>query len=679
MKYYINRLFISLLIICISVLLPVNKLCSQNSSAMEWEEVAEQFSSNTEDEEIFVKNYMEELSDIKEHPFNINTVTKEQLERFPFLSDIQIENILFYLYSFQGMKTIYELQLIKEMDRQTIQYLIPFIYIGKEKKENSSMSLNKILKYGKHEITTRLDIPLYKKVGYRACSDSILLENPNKQYMGSSFYHSVRYAFHYKEQLYLGLTAEKDAGEPFFAKRNKKGYDYYSFYFLLKNIKHLKALAIGNYRLSFGMGLAINMDYSMGKSSSVSLVGYRSNGIRKHSSTDEFNYFRGIATSYELGKFVLTVFYSHRKLDAIVNNKLITSLKKDGMHRIVRDFEKRNKVIMQVYGGNFTYQNKYVQLGLTGVYNFFNHQFIPEMKSYNVFYPHGKRFYAISLDYKYRWNKLMFSGETAICQGGGVAMLNILRYSPLSSYHVVLLQRHYARHYAAWFARSISEGSEVRNENGWYMGIEANPIKYWKLSVYTDVFCFPWLRYGIDKPSFGFDGLVQATYSPKQDLIMFWRYRYKEKDNKQHRFRYQLGCALQQYLSLRTTIDFISVSSPDISSSSKGYMISQMISYSFQQLPLKLSVNYGFFDTDNYIARLTTYERSMLYSFSIPSFYGKGIRTALFIRYDFNKYLTALVKISQTKYADREEVGTGLEMIEGNKKSDINLQMRCKF
>ncbi len=667
MNPIINRLFISLLIICLSILFPVNNLYSQTNSTTDWEEIIEQIAWNEEDEQKTVENYVEELSDIQQHPFNINTITKEQLSRFPFLSDIQIENLLFYLYVSQGMETIYELQLVEEMDRQTIQYLLPFVYLGKKEDVSASVPVKKMLKYGKHELLTRLDIPLYRKEGYR-----------NKRYAGSSFYHSLRYGFHYKEQLYFGLSAEKDAGEPFFAKRNKKGYDYYSFYFLLKNIGHLKTLAIGNYRVSFGMGLAINMDYSMGKSSSIATIGYKNNGIRKHSSTDEYNYFRGAASSYEAGRFMITAFYSHRKLDAIVENALITSIKKDGMHRIVRDFEKRNKAVMQVYGGNITYRHPRIQLGLTGVYNFFNRLFIPERKPYNVFYPRGRRFYTVSADYKYRWNKLMFSGETAVCQGGGVATLNMLRYSPLSGYQIILLQRYYEQEYAAWFARSIAEGSEIRNENGWYIGIEAKPIKYWKLFGYADAFRFPWLRYGVDRPSYGFDGLLQVTYSPKRNLTMFWRYRYKEKEYTQHRFRYQLGYTLSHSLSLRSTIDIVAVRSQG-TSPSKGYMLSQMVSYGFQRVPLQVCVNYGFFDTDDYASRLTAYERGMLYALSLPSFYGKGIRVALFMRYDFNRYLTGLVKISQTKYADRKEIGTGLEKIDGDKKSDINLQLRYKF
>ena len=48
---------------------------------------------------------------------------------FLFLSDIQIEHLLAYIYVHGQMETIYELQLVEELDRQTIQYLLPFVCI----------------------------------------------------------------------------------------------------------------------------------------------------------------------------------------------------------------------------------------------------------------------------------------------------------------------------------------------------------------------------------------------------------------------------------------------------------------------------------------------------------------------------------------------------------------------
>ena len=107
-------------------------------------------------------------------------------------------------------------------------------------------------KYGKNELLTRFDIPFYKRKGYE------------HTYLGPSVYNSVKYSFRYSDRLYAGVVAEKDAGEPFGALHNRYGYDYYSFYLLLKDCGRLKALAVGNYRLSFGQGLVISTDYLMG-------------------------------------------------------------------------------------------------------------------------------------------------------------------------------------------------------------------------------------------------------------------------------------------------------------------------------------------------------------------------------------------------------------------------------
>ena len=55
------------------------------------------------------ENELEELSNRMQEPVNLNVATREQLEQFPFLSDIQIEHLLAYIYIHGQMKTIYEL------------------------------------------------------------------------------------------------------------------------------------------------------------------------------------------------------------------------------------------------------------------------------------------------------------------------------------------------------------------------------------------------------------------------------------------------------------------------------------------------------------------------------------------------------------------------------------------
>jgi hypothetical protein len=80
--------------LCVSVFFTCLNVCAQ-SSWMEWEEQIGEKANLSSWEELY-----ENLSELAEHPFNINTVTKEELEQLPFLSDKMVENILYYVYKY---------------------------------------------------------------------------------------------------------------------------------------------------------------------------------------------------------------------------------------------------------------------------------------------------------------------------------------------------------------------------------------------------------------------------------------------------------------------------------------------------------------------------------------------------------------------------------------------------
>lgn len=685
-----NRLLKMMLIVCITMLLPVYNLFAQEA----WEELAEQL-INEEDQESFQwDNDFEELSELKENPININTATKDQLERLPFLSPQLIENILYYLYKYGPMLSKNELWMIEDIDRQTIQYLQPFIYLKIPEKEEYKPTLRQILKYGRQELSTRVDIPVNTKEGYKLHTLEELKKNPNKQYLGYGYYHNLRYSFHYRDKIYWGLTAEKDAGEPFFAGRNKKGYDFYSPYLLIRNIGKIRALAVGNYRLSYGYGLVINTDFGMGKTVMLATLGNKSRGIRKHSSTDEYNYFQGMAVSYKLsGRWALDGFYSYRKMDGIVDNRFITSLIKDGYHRLYREFEKKNVVTNQLIGSNLNYNGKYCELGLTMVYNVFNKLLNPDLKSYNRYYPRGKDFFNVGVNYKFFWKRFSLSGETAIDKCGMLATLNILSYSPKGGTQFIVMNRYYDAKYQSIYARSIGEGSMVQNESGFYISLETKLLRDIKMTCYSDFFYFPWKRYRVSKAGTGgFDGVVQLSYSPTYQLGMLIRYRYKNKEKDftgadkmnltipyiQQKCRYQLNYSFKDQLLLKTIVDYARVNYQS-HQASEGFLISQSIGYQPEGIPLQFNVSGTWFNTDDYDSRLTIYEKSVLYAFSMPSFYYKGTRLAVNVRYELNKHFMLQVKYGATHYLNRSKISSGLEEIDGNTKSDIYMQLRLKF
>ena len=628
------------------------------------------------------ENELEELSNRLQEPVNLNSATREQLEQFPFLSDIQIEHLLAYIYIHGQMETIYELQLVEELDRQTIQYLLPFVCIKAINNEPAfrwKTMLKDAGRYGKNEVLTRLDIPFYKRKGYE------------HTYLGPSVYNSVKYTFRYRDQLYAGGVAEEDAGVPFAALHNRYGYDYYSFYLLLQNCGRLKSLAVGNYRLSFGQGLVMSTDYLMGKTIYASSFNNRSTGIKRHSSTDEYNYFRGVATTVALTKRLsVSAFYSHRNMDGVVTDGEITSVYKTGLHRSRKEADKKNLLTSQLTGGNVSYQQNHIRLGITGVYYVFNRPYEPELTGYSKYNIHGNHFYNLGIDYAYRWRRFSFQGETAIGKQGW-ASLNRLQYSPVQDIQFILIHRFYSYDYWAMYAHSFGEGSTVQNEQGYYVGLETTPFSHWRFFVSFDLFSFPWKKYRINKPSRGTDGLIQATFTPRTNLSMYLKYRYKQKERDltgskgtltlpifHHQLRYRLNYSLNDVFSSRTTLDYNHFHSQD-RAATKGYQVTQMISSQLPWTRLFADVQGSYFCTDDYDSRVYVSEKGLLYTFYTPSFQGRGFRCAVRLRYELNKHWLFITKFGETIYLNRNEIGSGNDLIYGNKKADIQMQLRIKF
>ena len=389
----------------------------------------------------------------------------------------------------------------------------------------------------------------------------------------------------------------------------------------------------------------------------------------------------------------MDAFYSYRTMDGIVDNQFITSIKEDGYHRIPRDLEKKNTFSNQLIGSNIHYNGKFFEVGLTGVYNVFNKVLNTTYRAYNKYYPRGKDFLNIGIDYKLFWKKFTLLGETAFDKNGKIATMNMLRYSPKESFQLWVMHRFYDVAYQSLYASSIGEGSSVQNESGFYIGLETRFLRYFKLTTYGDYFYFPWKKYQLSKNGTqGFDGMAQVSYSPRYELNMFIRYRYKNRykdftpdDGEkitipyiQQKWKYQLNYSPVDELMLKTSVDMVH-NAYQHQEPSRGILVGQSAGYKFQKFPLQLDISAAWFQTDDYASRISLYEKGLLYSFNFPSFYGKGERFGIHGRYEWNNHIILQAKYALTHYRDREVISSDLEQIDGNIKSDLYLQLRWKF
>jgi hypothetical protein len=653
---------------------------NENDTIYQYQDEVEQLMEN--DNEESVQNYEDDIIELHERfssPININVCTKELLQQFPFLSDIQIENILAYLYIHGEMKTIYELQLVKDMDWQTIRYMSAFFVARPIVRKQSFPSFKYLFKRGRNEIITRLDIPFYRSTGY------------TNKYLGTPYYHSLKYSYRYKDKVYAGLSAEKDRGEAFFASYNSKGYDSYSFHLLIKDVGIFKTLAIGDYRLSFGQGLVVSNNFLLGKTSYMTSLVRRGNSIRKHSSTDELNFFRGIAATMSLSKkFELSTFVSYRKMDGTIKEGMLTSIHSSGLHRTAKEIGDRNNFGLLLTGANANYLGDNGQIGLTGIYYHFSKPYMPVMRKYNIYNLRGQDFFNLSVDYSYRYKRCSIVGEEAM-GSKGVAMLNKLQYSPFSGYNVMLLHRYYAHNYWAYFAHTISEGSSVQNENGWFLALDMVPARKLSCFAAVDLISFPWWRYRVSKSSKAIDMILRMTYAPRKTVQMdvYCRYKKKERDvsgsdGKDIRPTYQQSIRYRLFYFPRTVIKLSTILNYKLFGQrgfdkETGYQFTQSIAYLPQNRPLNVIIQGSYFNTDSYDTKMYISERSLLYTAYVPSFQGIGLHFSVRFQYKFGNRLLLIAHCGHTKYHDKDTIGSGPDMIDSNRRTDLKLQLRWKI
>lgn len=657
------------------------------------EEYAEE---GTMDEEL-----MNQLYELYAQPLDINEVRKEDLEMLPFLSEEQVEGIVRYVEKNGPVQTLGELLFVKELGVKEREMLRLFVEVGGKgaswHDDRQNLTMGKLLRWGKNEVVWRTDVPLYEKEGYKEVPAEVLEQSPNKVYRGDKFHHAFRYAFTSKNHLFAGLQMEKDAGE--------RGIDHVSGYVMLKEMGIVRNAVLGNYKVSFGKGLAVSTSMKYSKMMMMSSMDRMDVGITKHSSMSESGYFTGGATTLRLKNWQISAFGSYRKGDGTYNNDStgMSSLKTDGLHRTRLERSKKGNLGITNFGGNIHWESDGLQLSATAIATHLSVPLAPrdntDASKYRHYNAKGQDFFVGSLAYTYRWKRLTFSGETACSHTevqNGMATLNSLRWRVNSANALMLVGRYYGAKFVSINGKAFGENSLVQNEEGLFLSWTSKSIPNTVIDAYVDAMYFPWLKQSVSASSHGYEGMVQALYSPNSKWSLLVRYRIKSKqkdftDNTEEKsitaleydtnqsMKLQMNCNLSPFISLRTSATGTMIHFGN-NPNEKGFAIGESFRWQNPKTKCRIDLGITYFNTDSYNARVYNYESSPLYTFGSTSYYYKGIRTTLFASVPIVKQsLFIHAKLGMTKYFNRDAIGSGLERIDANHREDLQVQVRWKF
>jgi hypothetical protein len=628
---------------------------------------------------------------LSQHPLDINNASYQELIESGLFNELQAEALLYHISRNGKLMRAEELQTINSFDLLTIRSLLPYINI-KAEPDLFRRGFADILKNGKHQIIVRTQQVLEEQKGFSP------REKPtDTRYEGSSLKLFTRYRFTFGNQISIGITGEKDAGEEFFSGSQKNGFDFYSGHIFFKEGK-LKSFVLGDYQLKYGQGLVIWSGLATGKTSEVINIKRNSVGIRPYTSVNEFSYLRGGAASYEFGKVTVDAFYSNRKLDATViqndsinDDFLITSFAQDGNHRTPNEIDKKNAIRNEIIGGHVKYTSNSMEIGITGFHTSYSSALEKNTSPYNQYDAYGNEFSNIGINYSYNFRNLLFFGETAQSGNGAFATINGLMMSldPRASFS--LIYRNYGREYEIIYNNAFRE-SDNANEKGLYMGLSVTPIKSITWNSYVDIFKFPWVRYQVDGPSYGNEFLSQVTWTPDRKSAIYLRFRQQEKEEnlklesridelvkaRQRNIRINATYKISSSFSFQSRLE-LNLRKVEGSAIQNGTVLFQDLQYNKLGSPVTASLRYAVFDTDNYDTRIYAFENEIPGVFSIPSYYYQGRRMYLLLRYKVTRNIDFWVRYGTTIYDNVETVGSSLDEISSNHKSDLKMQLKWEF
>ncbi|MFN3874907.1 MAG: hypothetical protein ACK4L7_03220 [Flavobacteriales bacterium] len=688
------------------------------------------------DADVDLTQLFELLTDRYNDPIDLNSASAEELHALLLLNDVQVSALLEHIRRNGKLLSLYELQAINGWNAHTIRLIRPFVTV-RDNPLATRASWREVLKQGGHELIARSTMTIESRRGFMdrrnpfgkdysfpdgsplpdfdapGVRDS--LRANSKVYLGSPFRLYARYRFRYRQNISMGFTAEKDEGEEFF-RGSQRGFDFVSAHLFLRGIGPVKALAIGDYNAQFGQGLAFWRGLAFAAKSSFTLnVKRNAAGLLPYTSVNENLFLRGAAATFGLGRrWDLTAFASKKRIDANaaaeaagsdtlgtnIEEVVFSSFVEDGFHRTVNELRKKNAVGEQVLGAHLRHRASTWSIGATAARADYDATLTRNVRPYNQFEFQGRGNTIIGADWNVLWRNLTWFGEAAKSQNRlsrpgreSMAMNSGLLLALDRKVSLALLFRDYGRAFHGIYSVAFAEGTNPWNERGLYAGIEVRPNRQWQVNAYLDQFRFPWLRYLTDGPSSGHDWLVQANWRPSKKVELYARVRKQDRARNsgadasgipplarvaQTNYRINALYKVSESVTLRTrleTVDFQRGALP----LQHGFLIYQDLVHRPLMSPVELTARFAVFESGSYDARVYAYENDLVGLFTIPAYYGRGVRWYGMARLSPLRGVDVWLRYGAWIYRDQSSIGSGLQEIAGNVRSDLKAQLRVLF
>ncbi len=605
-----------------------------------WQQYLEMQSETAEETD--VNDLTLQLQELQIHPIALDST---HIHKLFFLSEPERQAILLHIKRFGPIVSIYELQVVEALTPDLCLILSKCIQI--QSAQVFEEPFKDWLSKGRHECLVQTETSLQTPKGYQRW------EGASPFYLGNKQRSVFRYRFQYKQQLYFGLAAEKDKGEPYGSP------NFMSIHAFYRGNGLIKTLAIGDYQALFGLGLTFASRAAMGKGAQVLQTTSRLNHLQPYRSVSEFGFLRGAA---------LSVGTKRLKADLLVSRLANNG---NGLHRTETEMATKNKVFEQVCAAHVSWAHQNFKIGLVGQLSGQSFRVDPSLR-YGVYAQQVIK-------------NMNLSAEVTLQQNQVSGLVQLLK--PLhSKVDYVLLYRNYQQAEQAKFAGAWSEYTGLNNEQGFYQALSIKANRKWTWQLYQDYHWAKLPRFQKKLGARGSEFFVLGQYKPSKTLQWEFRYLWKvqEKDQsngwilnhdwlQQQRWRAQFTYQLSKQAQLRARYEIMLWEQYQ----GAGFFIEQ----AWQPANSKWSVfgRYANFASIRDETRFYALEKDLPYQYSLGNFNGLGSNLYVFIRFEPNLNWDIHLKFSHLLQSDGTLPGSGWDEMTQPYVSDISFQMRRRW
>ena len=567
---------------------------------------AEEKLFSVEEETYHANELSEILSQIKENPININTSTKTELQKLPWLSENDIILII------QSRKN-QVLSSWEDLDKLginaiTVNELHDFIVFRKRPELHLKQQTR--VEFSEAKSKLRSSLKYYQKT---------LTEYGNFK---------------------AGVLTQKDEGE-------SDPIDFYSYYLQYRSNEILQNCILGKYRLALGQGILFAPKLGMSKSAEATSVPVKKySSLKPYTSSYEIWELEGCSFELTTRNWSIIPFLSRTKLNANLDSlEQITSFNESGLNL---DEAKKNNVQETLFGSAVEYNNGNNQLGCSYSSLAFDHEFSNDKRN--------QKYQAVNLYCNLFNNSYPLFSEIALADEK-VAGLAGVKFGD-TRFRQMLLVRNYAKDFPSWHGNPFSAQSNFDNETGLYYGVTILPRKDTKINCYFDLWSFPETRYFEKMPTVGSDQFLQLETRISENTFRFTiQNKQKEKyitlDEAEIRDFERLLLRLDWWqklgvITMKSRAEWISEYLPEDKVHGKGVLFYEQAKLRSEKLQI--------------IAQITVY-RSVLKPFKVKHymyennvngimqnsvFSGDGVASYLLLRYDLFNNVHLQAKISDS-------------------------------